>query len=412
MGELCLYLCPSTRNYYLIGEIVIVPKLTCLDFICQGSCISLFMYFFFFGTHPKLSLWELTAVLPGISVSPHSLGVLIDEKDLKDVDIPALQKKLGGTREIVFFHKQTFSDWKEALAEKPDWIERETNREITLIAPDADVKEREDMLKKLKIQVQKENKIPIRYRVDKHYLVEEGGTVFWWLKKDEHEFWLGKAITQQTVKAYEERDYGKPSRSMQRGMLPPKLAQIMINGAGLNDTDILWDPFCGTGTILIEAALTRYKSLGSDIDAQAIEETKKNVTAILDNEYQKYILNLWPQDITQPWDDRSAQATVIVGEGYLGPLLTAKLQSMPDTRSFWQKVEPLYQKFFSRLKDSSIKKLVIATPLVITNEGISRLAKRSWDILLKNGWRKTFSDDYTRPDQFVGREIGSLVREE
>ncbi len=368
------------------------------------------MYFFYFGTHPKLSLWELNTVLPSVTFVSHPSGVLVDEKDVKGIDMIALQKKLGGTREIVFFHKQTFADWEEALSEKKDWLARETGREITLIAPESDVKEREMMLKKLKNQVHEETKLPIRYRVDKHYLVEEGGTVFWWLKKDSHEFWLGKAVAQQTVKAYEERDYGKPSRSMQRGMLPPKLAQIMINGVGATAADVVWDPFCGTGTVLIEAALTGIRSLGSDIDAVAMEETKKNITAILDTEYQRLILDFWQQDITQPWDERSEQATAIVAEGYLGPLLSTKLQSMSDTRAFWQKVEPLYQKFFNRLKESPIKKIVIATPLVITNEGTSRLAKRTWDILLQNGWQKTFSADYTRPDQFVGREISCISK--
>ncbi|OGC81330.1 MAG: hypothetical protein A2V81_00780 [Candidatus Abawacabacteria bacterium RBG_16_42_10] len=373
------------------------------------------MYFFYFGRHPKLSLWELHNVLPETALLPHPLGVIVDEKDMKGVDIALLQKRLGGTREIVFFHKQTFADWEEALVEKKDWLARETGREITLIAPDVNDPGRELMLKKLKIQVHEETKLPIRYRLDKHYLVEEGGTVFWWLKKSDNEFWLGKALAQQTVKAYEERDYGKPSRSMQRGMLPPKLAQIIINGARFakdenknKDKMMLWDPFCGTGTVLIEAALSGIQSIGSDIDAVAIAETKKNISAILDNDHQKKIHNLWQQDITQLWDERSSEATVIVAEGYLGPLLTSKLQSMSDTRSFWQKVEPLYQKFFHRLKDSQVKKIVIATPLVITNEGISRLAKRTWDILLKNGWQKIFSDDYTRPDQFVGREISCI----
>jgi len=43
-------------------------------------------------------------------------------------------------------------------------------------------------------------------------------------------------------------------RSMTVGMMPPKIAQIMINMATRGDRNmIIWDPFCGLGTTLIEA---------------------------------------------------------------------------------------------------------------------------------------------------------------
>lgn len=43
-------------------------------------------------------------------------------------------------------------------------------------------------------------------------------------------------------------------RSMTVGMMPPKIAQIMINMATEGDSDMaIWDPFCGLGTTLIEA---------------------------------------------------------------------------------------------------------------------------------------------------------------
>ena len=34
------------------------------------------------------------------------------------------------------------------------------------------------------------------------------------------------------------------------GVLPPKLARMMINFTALRD-GVIWDPFCGSGTILI-----------------------------------------------------------------------------------------------------------------------------------------------------------------
>jgi tRNA G10 N-methylase Trm11 len=60
-------------------------------------------------------------------------------------------------------------------------------------------------------------------------------------------------IACQDIDAYTKRDTSK-SRDMVVGMMPPKLAQIMINLATEGRKEIIYDPFCGLGTILIEAA--------------------------------------------------------------------------------------------------------------------------------------------------------------
>jgi len=49
----------------------------------------------------------------------------------------------------------------------------------------------------------------------------------------------------QDINAYTKRDFGK-KRDMDTGMLPPKLAQMMINIAnnGKQEITSLYDPFC------------------------------------------------------------------------------------------------------------------------------------------------------------------------
>ena len=49
------------------------------------------------------------------------------------------------------------------------------------------------------------------------------------------------------------------------GSMSPKLARCMVNLARVKEGDLLLDPFCGTGGILIEAGLIGCKVLGSDI---------------------------------------------------------------------------------------------------------------------------------------------------
>ena len=49
------------------------------------------------------------------------------------------------------------------------------------------------------------------------------------------------------------------------GSMSPKLARCMVNLARVREGDLVLDPFCGTGGILIEAGLIGCKVVGSDI---------------------------------------------------------------------------------------------------------------------------------------------------
>jgi tRNA G10 N-methylase Trm11 len=75
-----------------------------------------------------------------------------------------------------------------------------------------------------------------------------------------------------------QRDYDRPGVDDKSGMLPPKLARMMINLAQIDANKTLLDPFCGSGTILTEALSMGYTNLiGSDISEKAIKDTKKNL---------------------------------------------------------------------------------------------------------------------------------------
>ena len=85
-----------------------------------------------------------------------------------------------------------------------------------------------------------------------------------------------RVVGVQDIDAYARRDQVRPARDARVGMLPPKLAQILINLCGeLNDGARILDPFCGTGGILIEAGLIGCKVVGSDVNWKM-----KNGTAI------------------------------------------------------------------------------------------------------------------------------------
>lgn len=113
-----------------------------------------------------------------------------------------------------------------------------------------------------------------------------------------------KVLVAQTVKvqdidAYARRDRERPARDAKVGMLPPKLAQIIINLAVgqlpaeklQNICDIpagqpvpltllnrtILDPFCGTGVVLQEALLMGYHVTGTDLEPRMVKCTQKNL---------------------------------------------------------------------------------------------------------------------------------------
>ncbi len=87
-----------------------------------------------------------------------------------------------------------------------------------------------------------------------------------------------RVIGVQDIDAYTKRDQARPARDARVGMLPPKLAQILINLCGpLKLGSTILDPFCGTGVVLQEALLIGYRAYGTDINERMIEYSKKNL---------------------------------------------------------------------------------------------------------------------------------------
>ncbi len=82
----------------------------------------------------------------------------------------------------------------------------------------------------------------------------------------------------QNITAYARRDQARPARDAKVGMLPPKLAQILLNLCGqLPEKSRVLDPFCGTGVVLQEALLMNYKAYGTDLSERMVDYSRKNL---------------------------------------------------------------------------------------------------------------------------------------
>ncbi len=87
----------------------------------------------------------------------------------------------------------------------------------------------------------------------------------------------------QDIDDWTKRDRNKPYADRKKGMLPPKVARMMVNiASGLwqqkNEAKpLLYDPFCGTGTVLLEAGMRDLDVYGSDIDQNAVFGSRDNL---------------------------------------------------------------------------------------------------------------------------------------
>ena len=76
------------------------------------------------------------------------------------------------------------------------------------------------------------------------------------------------------------RDLNRPYQDSKIS-LSPRTARILVNMLGLENGKTILDPFCGTGTFLIEAIIQGYKVAGVDNRKECVFGTKKNLLWIM-----------------------------------------------------------------------------------------------------------------------------------
>jgi tRNA G10 N-methylase Trm11 len=209
----------------------------------------------------------------------------------------------------------------------------------------------------------------------------------------------------QDVDAYAARDYARPARSASVGMLPPKLAQFLVNTvpAGVS----VADPFCGTGVVLQEALLAGRTCWGADVAQTMVGMSQANLEWL----GQQY--GALPGFAVLQADARSVKLPpgyAVVSEGYLGPALV-----VPPTQKQLQEIEQsvlaLYRQtllnWAGQLESGAV--VALCAP--------SWRFQGSWhhlkiiDELPKMGYslrefkHATTPLLYARPDQVVGRRL-------
>ena len=87
---------------------------------------------------------------------------------------------------------------------------------------------------------------------------------------------VAESVGAQNITDLASRDQARPRTDSFVGMLPPKLARIMINLTGVASGRVL-DPFCGTGVLLQEAALLGFDVYGTDLSEKMVRYSTENL---------------------------------------------------------------------------------------------------------------------------------------
>lgn len=231
---------------------------------------------------------------------------------------------------------------------------------------------------------------------------------------------LAQTVRIQDIDAYAQRDQGRPKRDAFVGMLPPKLAQTIVNlGAGLlqpeTDTVVL-DPFCGTGVVLQEALLMGYGAYGTDLEPRMIDYSRKNLAWLATRgTTHANSVELEAGDATNhTWQH---PFSAVAAETYLGRPLSSwpnpeKLQEIIGTCNV------ILQKFLANLATQAPTqtRICLAMPAWVAPDGrIYRLPLLDQiEVLGYNrisfSWASEQEMIYHRPGQLVARELVVITR--
>ena len=233
---------------------------------------------------------------------------------------------------------------------------------------------------------------------------------------DANQVVIAKTKNVQNINSYASRDQKRPKRDARVGMLPPKLAQTIINLASQDYSQSILDPFCGTGVILQEALLMGHDVYGTDIEERMVEYSKINLDwlyeqASYDLSRQTYLLEAGDA-CNLIWQDFDC----IASETYLGRPFSS--EPNPDQlKTIINSVNVIHKKFLQNVARQTKPgfKMCIAIPAWFTKYGTKHLPML--DHLTDMGYtRKSFVHAldkdliYHRDNQIVGRELVILIR--
>jgi tRNA G10 N-methylase Trm11 len=372
-------------------------------------------FLFLLGNTPALSLAELNAVYPELKLELLQPQVAIGTSD--SFEPQAAIERLGGTvkilkpveRSALLTTEAAQSKLTDLLRAHPNAIGKlqfgigEIGRDHLHPIEEAEIK-----------AVLQHEGLSVRYVSDTRsglsaaILTHKRAMIEFLVINTETETLIAETVAVQDVDNWTNRDRNKPYADSKKGMLPPKVARIMVNLA-LSTTDpattTLCDPFCGSGTVLLEASVLGCTVIGSDADSVAVDGTSRNLLW-LNREY----------NLTKEYTLRNADVSKLqLPANSITHLVTEPFLGKPSPREhqlpgIFKGLEKLYRGAFKHWKNflQDGATVVIVMPLV--TEFKHPFSLRPFIDDLESLGYTTCSEPiiYARPGATVQRELYQL----
>ncbi len=263
-----------------------------------------------------------------------------------------------------------------------------------------------------------------------NHLIEKGAEIC--ILAGPTKLYVTKTLVVQDFEDYGRRDYQRPVRDDKQGMIPPKVAQIMINLATPKAGSTMLDPMCGIGTIVQEGILQGYRMLGTDLNPVAISGSEKNLEWFR-NRYKipkgKYHLEVSDvREVSKIVENLKtigafSQIDSVVTEGFLGPMYES-YPTPEEIKANFGELKSLYTEAFQDYLKflSKGSKIVMCLPAYKKNDhyekfpyldDLTKIGYNLIDLIPKNLAESLpflkITDRgtavYDRKDQIVAREI-------
>jgi tRNA G10 N-methylase Trm11 len=333
-------------------------------------------HLYIFGRNPVLALAELQSLYNQISVTPQILALTdkicivqkphdIDTKNAGTVlrkaiimgnlstDRMDIALKFPAIREDILFNHVFLEEkcnWAISTYNFPEHVEAAP---ITSLIHDLLKKgiKKQGIRRAFYLSGQESRNISPR-RLKRKKILEEGMEIilFYWKES------IIIGVTKQVidVDGFAKRDDQRPHRRPLL-LLGLAVARAMINLTSLGITPtpkVIYDPFCGMGSIVGEAYCLGYTAYGSDIDGKCVTQTQENLQWLSKQkqyhvqEHPLPLEHIFPMDIEQP--DPSFIAN-FAGSLVAEPNLLTPLESYPtlqEARDMMEIFENNYFRYF------------------------------------------------------------------
>jgi len=398
------------------------------------------LYVFVLGRETKIALLELESVLRRfgfgfsiITVTGNLAYINIESE--KSFDHEKIISSLGGTIKIFKILSTTNTDEvvrtiaKHILEEKLGQGGK-IKFSLSNYSKDISRKDIQDMGIKLKMGLKSE--LSIRYIenreggdlqpiVSAKNKLDSKGIEFGFFEL-EGSLLLGKLIAVYDPVSWSKRDYGKPKSDKFSGMMPPKLARMLVN-ITLDEMEyqnsLVFDPFCGSGNILIEAFSMGCDVVGSDISEKAVNDSTANLDWLIESTesdldkpqaHQIFMADATKEDFSQTLKGISQKNMVLIAEPYLGTPKKTK-SGIGDLKTEAIELKKTYLAFLkniSLIPNSSflIQSMALVFPLFELENGDKySLFSEAVDEIKELGYTPIRTLRYGRDYQVVKREV-------